>query len=100
MINIHFTSLFQKLFRPEEIELMVRGSAEPLEIDHLRSVTIYEGFSENEETIKNFWEIFKLMDSLMQRRLLTFVTGTDRIPATGCENLAFKISCIGGDCER
>ncbi|CAJ0766823.1 24634_t:CDS:10 [Entrophospora sp. SA101] len=88
------------LFRPEEIELMVRGSAEPLEIDHLRSVTIYEGFSKDEEIIKNFWEIFKSMDSQIQRRLLTFVTGTDRIPATGCANLAFKISCIGGDCER
>jgi E3 ubiquitin-protein ligase HECTD2 len=31
----------------------------------------------------------------MQRKLLTFVTGSDRIPATGVANLAFKISILG-----
>ncbi|CAG8653356.1 5956_t:CDS:2, partial [Racocetra fulgida] len=71
------------LFQPEEIELLVRGSAEPLEIEQLRSVTVYEGFREDEATIINFWAIFKAMDPMMQRKLLTFVTGTDRIPATG-----------------
>ncbi|CAG8491349.1 232_t:CDS:10 [Diversispora eburnea] len=71
------------LFQPEEIELLVRGSAEPLEIEQLRAVTVYEGFRENEESIQNFWSIFKQMDPPMQRKLLTFVTGTDRIPATG-----------------
>ncbi|CAG8453048.1 8874_t:CDS:10 [Ambispora gerdemannii] len=88
------------LFQPEEIELLVRGSAEPLEIEQLRAVTVYEGFREDEEIIKNFWFIFKLMDPIMQRKLLTFVTGTDRIPATGLANLALKISCLGEDSER
>jgi len=31
----------------------------------------------------------------MQRKLLTFVTGSDRIPATGLANLAFKIMLLG-----
>ncbi|RGB41112.1 hypothetical protein C1646_649703 [Rhizophagus diaphanus] len=88
------------LFQPEEIELLVRGSAEPLEIDELKAVTVYERFSEDEETIRNFWSLFREMDPQMQRKLLTFVTGTDRIPATGLANLAFKISCIGEDSER
>ncbi|CAG8493089.1 2866_t:CDS:10 [Ambispora leptoticha] len=88
------------LFQPEEIELLVRGSAEPLEIEQLRAVTVYEGFREDEEIIKNFWSIFKSMDPIMQRKLLTFVTGTDRIPATGLANLALKISCLGDDSER
>lgn len=39
------------LFRPEEIELLVRGSDEPLEIDDLKGQTEYIGFDENEETI-------------------------------------------------
>jgi hypothetical protein len=79
---------------------LVRGSAEPLEIDELQAVTVYELFREDEDTIKNFWDIFRNMDPLMQRKLLTFVTGTDRIPATGLANIAFKISCIGEDSER
>jgi len=35
------------------------------------------------------------MDADTQRKLLTFVTGSDRIPATGVANLAFKISILG-----
>ncbi|CAG8840130.1 21350_t:CDS:1, partial [Racocetra persica] len=58
-----------------------------------------EGFREDETTIINFWAIFKAMDPMMQRKLLTFVTGTDRIPATGCANLSFKISYYGEDSE-
>ncbi|CAI2170422.1 1132_t:CDS:10 [Funneliformis geosporum] len=88
------------LFQPEEIELLVRGGEEPIEIEQLQVVTVYENFSEEEETIINFWSIFRDMDPLMQRKLLTFVTGTDRIPATGLTNLAFKISCIGEDSDR
>jgi E3 ubiquitin-protein ligase HECTD2 len=66
----------------------------------LRAVTIYEGFRENDPVILNFWDLFSHMTPEKQRKLLTFVTGTDRIPATGCANLAFKISLIGEDCER
>jgi E3 ubiquitin-protein ligase HECTD2 len=39
-------------------------------------------------------------DPTMQRRILFFITGSDRVPATGMSNMAFKITCIGNDCER
>lgn len=101
------------LFRPEEIELLIRGSPEKLDVDQLRAVAVYEGensrvpISENEPVIRwyasdhrsilipRFWSFFARMDPLMQRKLLTFVTGSDRIPATGVANLAFKISILG-----
>ncbi|KAF9435163.1 putative E3 ubiquitin-protein ligase [Entomortierella beljakovae] len=83
------------LFRPEEIEFLVRGSAEPLDIDQLRSVTIYEGFNDEHEVIRNFWSIFKEFEDKNQRRLLQFITASDRYPATGIANLTFKITCMG-----
>ncbi|GJJ73506.1 E3 ubiquitin-protein ligase HECTD2 [Entomortierella parvispora] len=83
------------LFRPEEIDFLVRGSAEPLDIDQLRSVTVYEGFNDEHEVIKNFWSIFKEFEDKNQRRLLQFITASDRYPATGIANLAFKITCMG-----
>ncbi|KAG0288259.1 putative E3 ubiquitin-protein ligase, partial [Linnemannia gamsii] len=83
------------LFRPEEIEFLVRGSAEPLDIDQLRSVTVYEGFNDEHEVIKNFWSIFKEFEDKNQRRLLQFITASDRYPATGIANLTFKITCMG-----
>ncbi|KAK9728614.1 putative E3 ubiquitin-protein ligase, variant 3 [Basidiobolus ranarum] len=88
------------LFRPEEIELLVRGSAEALDLEQLKSVTEYDGFDKEEETIRNFWSIFGAMTSELQRQLLVFITGSDRIPATGIANLTFKISCLGEDSER
>ncbi|KAF9387627.1 putative E3 ubiquitin-protein ligase [Podila verticillata] len=89
------------LFRPEEIEFLVRGSAEPLDIDQLRSVTVYEGFNDEHEVIKNFWSIFKEFDDKNQRRLLQFITASDRYPATGIANLSFKITCMGShDSQR
>ncbi|KAG0267021.1 putative E3 ubiquitin-protein ligase [Mortierella polycephala] len=83
------------LFRPEEIEFLVRGSAEPLDIDQLRSVTVYEGFHDSHEVIRNFWSIFKEFEDKNQRRLLQFITASDRYPATGIANLSFKITCMG-----
>ncbi|KAG0306351.1 putative E3 ubiquitin-protein ligase [Dissophora globulifera] len=83
------------LFRPEEIEFLVRGSAEPLDIDQLRSVTQYEGFNDDHDVIRNFWSIFKEFEDKDQRRLLQFITASDRYPATGIANLSFKITCMG-----
>ncbi|KAG0192105.1 putative E3 ubiquitin-protein ligase [Apophysomyces sp. BC1034] len=88
------------LFRPEEIELLVRGSDGPLEIDDLKSQTEYHGFEEDEETIVDFWSIMKDMGPEMQRRLLMFVTGSDRIPATGAANMSLQIVCGGTDTNR
>ncbi|KAI7863731.1 hypothetical protein BDF14DRAFT_1876193 [Spinellus fusiger] len=84
------------LFRPEEIELLVRGSDEPLEIEELRRQTEYHGFDENETTIVDFWSIMKEMEPQQQRRLLMFFTGSDRIPATGTSNMQLQITW-GGD---
>lgn len=40
------------LFAPEEIELCVRGSPEPLDVAQLRMVTRYDGCSEDEPLIR------------------------------------------------
>ncbi|KTW26061.1 uncharacterized protein T551_03633 [Pneumocystis jirovecii RU7] len=94
------------LFRPEEIELLIRGSPESLDVDQLRSVTVYDSLNsleinpEEESVIEWFWSIFKEMKPILQRKLLAFVTGSDRIPATGAANLSFKISILGNDCDR
>ncbi|KAJ3194048.1 putative E3 ubiquitin-protein ligase [Irineochytrium annulatum] len=82
------------LFRPEEIELMVRGGTE-IDVRDLESVTEYEGFLATDAAVRNFWDIFNNYNADMKKKLLLFVTGTDRIPATGIQNMAFKISCLG-----
>ncbi|KAI9655087.1 MAG: putative E3 ubiquitin-protein ligase [Bathelium mastoideum] len=128
------------LFRPEEIELLVRGSDEPLDVAALRAVAVYDAWipahnptasssgssSSSAGTnasstaiahpdadvgppdhrvpavpaVRWFWESFARASPQDQRRLLGFVTGSDRIPATGAANLVVQIACAGGDESR
>jgi E3 ubiquitin-protein ligase HECTD2 len=97
------------LFRPEEIELLVRGSDEALDISSLRGVAQYTSWDkraidgpepELEPTIEWFWETFRTATPKDQRRLLSFITGSDRIPAMGAASLVIKINCLGSDIGR
>jgi E3 ubiquitin-protein ligase HECTD2 len=96
------------LFRPEEIELLIRGSDEPLDIASLRAVCQYSDWDESkdgkeptgEPAIDWFWESFAAATPQDQRKLLSFITGSDRIPAMGAATLIIKISCLGEDTER
>jgi E3 ubiquitin-protein ligase HECTD2 len=123
------------LFRPEEIELMVRGSDEPLDVPTLRAVATYENWpaiktttttttttkdsqtnkvpdiessskeqppdtEPSEPVITWFWDFFGRSTPSNQRKLLSFVTGSDRIPATGAASLSIRLACLGEDCER
>ncbi|KAF6522205.1 hypothetical protein HZS61_013733 [Fusarium oxysporum f. sp. conglutinans] len=90
------------LFRPEEIELLVRGSDESLDINSLRGVAEYDNWGTkkpdgSEPVIDWFWETFQAATSQDQRKLLLFITGSDRIPAMGAAVLPIKISCLGED---
>ncbi|KAM0708633.1 hypothetical protein Q7P35_005285 [Cladosporium inversicolor] len=97
------------LFRAEEIELLVRGSDEALNVDSLRAVAVHENWkqpfpphlllpnpTENEPVIRWFWAAFASAAPARQRKLLTFITGSDRIPAVGATSLVLRIVC-GGD---
>lgn len=98
------------LFRPEEIELLVRGSDEPLDITSLKAVASYVNWTNEipskswdptlEPTVQWFWETFEAASLEDQRHLLSFITGSDRIPAMGATSLVIKISCLGNDIGR
>lgn len=80
------------LFQPEEIELVVSGSRERLDLDTLSNSTEYEGYTSQDVTIQAFWSYVGSLDESGERRLLSFITGTDRIPAMGTSGLKLKIS--------
>lgn len=93
------------LFRPEEIELLVRGSDELLDVATLRSVAIYDGWGkttspDDEPVITWFWDSFAKSSARDQRKLLSFITSSDRIPAMGATSLVIKITCLGEHSDR
>ncbi|KAL8717627.1 MAG: hypothetical protein Q9225_005146 [Loekoesia sp. 1 TL-2023] len=93
------------LFRPEEIELLVRGSDEPMDVATLRSVAIFDGWKEGEGTCDDavtawFWELFAESATREQKALLSFITGSDRLPAMGATSLIIRLTCLGDDTTR
>uniref|UniRef100_A0A914V3A1 HECT-type E3 ubiquitin transferase n=1 Tax=Plectus sambesii TaxID=2011161 RepID=A0A914V3A1_9BILA len=79
------------LLRPEEIELLVCGSPH-FDLSELRNVTVYDGFKPSDPTVRHFWDLVLKLPEKHQKRLLGFVTGTDRIPAGGMKEMTFKIT--------
>lgn len=96
------------LFLPEEIQLLLCGSEESrIDIDVLHSVTSYSGWSSKQEAldspaVKWFWEYVSGLTFKQQKKVLVFITGSDRVPATGIQNLSLRISRLnnGKDSDR
>lgn len=69
-----------RMFKPEELELLVTGSPK-LDFDELRKYTKYaDGYTKDSKTVKHFWEVVNQFSLEEKRRLLTFCTGSDRVP--------------------
>ncbi|PLB46704.1 hypothetical protein P170DRAFT_477579 [Aspergillus steynii IBT 23096] len=92
------------LFRPEEIELLVRGSDEALDVASLRAVATYDSWShprpETVPAVRWFWDFFEHTQPAAQRKILSFITGSDRIPAMGATSLSIRLMCLGDDSSR
>ncbi|XP_043912584.1 probable E3 ubiquitin-protein ligase HECTD2 [Protopterus annectens] len=79
------------LLRPEEVEILVCGSHD-LDMHALQKATQYEGFTKNDPTIRYFWDVVLNFPTELQKKLLHFTTGSDRVPVGGMSDLNFKIS--------
>lgn len=86
------------LFSPAEIEMIICGNSDTrLDTESLKSITRYNGWGSKEDALKCdvviwLWEWLAELDSDRQKKFLCFVTGSDRIPATGVSTMSFKIT--------
>lgn len=53
-----------------------------------------------EPTVEWFWAAFAAAAPRDQRKLLAFVTGSDRVPAMGAATLRIRLACVGDDTGR
>jgi len=89
-----------KLFRFEELELLICGNP-VLDFEALEKSTIYDnGFSKDHPVIKNFWSVVHSLPLNLKKKLLFFATGSDRAPIGGLGNLPFVITRHGPDSDR
>ncbi|KAK9903911.1 hypothetical protein WJX75_000261 [Coccomyxa subellipsoidea] len=91
-----------KLFQPEELECLICGSTE-LDFAALESAVHYEdGFDGESPVVTWFWEVVHGFSEEQKKRLLFFVTGSDRVPIKGLASLQppFVISRNGPSSNR
>uniref|UniRef100_A0A8C6SRM2 HECT-type E3 ubiquitin transferase n=1 Tax=Neogobius melanostomus TaxID=47308 RepID=A0A8C6SRM2_9GOBI len=81
------------LLRPEEVEMLVCGSPE-LDMSALQKAAQYEGYGKTDSTVRCFWDVVLAFPLELQKKLLHFATGSDRVPVGGMADLNFKISKI------
>ncbi|XP_076467951.1 putative E3 ubiquitin-protein ligase HECTD2 [Babylonia areolata] len=81
------------MLRPEEVEMLVCGNP-TLVMSELKKVTVYDGYTQQDSTIRYFWDVVLHMPLDMQKKLLLFATGSDRVPIGGMGEMTFKISRI------
>jgi hypothetical protein len=97
-----FTCLERKalaFLSPELLKDIAEGYQD-FDIRELKAVAKYEdGYAEDHPLIKAFWEIVEAYSMEDQRRLLEFVTASDRVPVNGIRSVAFHILRHGRDSE-
>ncbi|KAJ8528900.1 hypothetical protein K7X08_030640 [Anisodus acutangulus] len=99
-----FQQLIQKewidMFNEHELQLLISGSLDGIDIDDLRAHTNYTGgYHKEHYVIDMFWEVVKNFSLENQRKFLKFVTGCSRGPLLGFKYLEplFCIQRAGGN---
>ncbi|KAJ0238427.1 E3 ubiquitin-protein ligase UPL6 [Hirschfeldia incana] len=103
----HFLRGFQQLiprewidmFNEHELQVLISGSADSLDIDDLRENANYSGgYNAGHYVIEMFWEVMKSFSTENQKKFLKFVTGCSRGPLLGFKYLepTFCIQRAGG----
>jgi hypothetical protein len=89
------------LCRAEELELLMCGTELDLDFSQLEACCEYDdGYSEKHPLIRSFWKLVHSFSLVHKKRLLEFVTASDRIPLKGLGSLTFVIQRNGPDSDR
>ena len=87
------------LFDPETLQAVVEGVQE-IDISEMRRATRYVGWDATHRSVRDFWSIVKKYSLEKKRKLLEFVTASERIPVGGMRNLQFTLQRNGMDDEH
>ena len=89
-----------RLFDPSALRDVVEGFQD-VDAAALERVARYEnGFAPEHRAIRDFWTVVRDFSPDELRRLLEFVTASDRVPVKGVEEMTFLIQRNGTDDER
>ncbi|KAJ9151180.1 Hect domain containing protein [Pleurostoma richardsiae] len=86
------------LLTPSLLQSVVEG-VQDIDVSDLRRYTRYVGWDASHRTVRDFWSVVRRYDDRMRRKLLEFVTASDRVPVGGMKNLQFVVQRNGEEGE-
>ncbi|KAM0679390.1 hypothetical protein BDAP_000257 [Binucleata daphniae] len=95
IINRDLISFLQ----PKELEKIIAGTP-CIDVQMLKKSCILNGYDYNEKYITDFWDIVENYSTEEKKKFLQFITGNDRIPVGGLDNLKLVIMRNGCDTNR
>ncbi|VEU40597.1 unnamed protein product [Pseudo-nitzschia multistriata] len=85
------------IFTGEELRDMFCGNPD-IDVDMLRKVVEYEGYTESDQVIQSFWEILRELTNEERKRFLQFVWARNRLPLKESDfDAPFKIQKDNGN---
>ncbi|KAI9691120.1 MAG: hypothetical protein M1822_008740 [Bathelium mastoideum] len=87
-----------KILSPELLRMLLEGTRE-VDVDVLERATSYDGFDRSHPLIKGFWKIVRAYNEEQKRKLLEFVTASDRMPVRAPQEILFVLQKNGPDTE-
>lgn len=80
--------LWLKLFNHKELQVIIGGDTQEINLSDLRAHTVYSGdFTPDHPTMLLFWKILYSFNDIQKRQLLKFVTSCSRPPLLGFKEL-------------
>ena len=86
-----FTEIIQEawmeMFNYEELNLMISGSNTNFDIKDLMEHTVYNEYTDKDQTVRDFWEVLSEMAPEEKSLFLLYVTSCSRPPTLGFKEL-------------
>jgi E3 ubiquitin-protein ligase HUWE1 len=73
-------------FNEQELELLISGTPD-IDVDEWRSATEYNGYTSSDPVIVWWWRALKSFNRDERAKVLSFATGTSRVPLSGFVDL-------------
>ncbi|XP_034967461.1 E3 ISG15--protein ligase HERC5 isoform X2 [Zootoca vivipara] len=80
-----------KMFLPAELRVVLLGHTK-YDWEQLEKNAKYHGYERSDETIEDFWAVFHALPEEKKKNFLSFLTGTDCIPAQGMGRFTVTIA--------
>jgi len=79
-------SLKRMQFNEQEVELLISGTPD-IDVDEWRAATEYNGYTSSDPVIVWWWRALKSFNREERAKVLSFATGTSRVPLGGFVDL-------------